>query len=405
MLHITNFWKDANNTHKDKQSQCCGCTACASICPVMAISMSYDKEGFLYPRLNEDLCLNCGRCLRVCPVYNECKDNNSYLQTYAGYSTDNEILSKSTSGGFATELSRLIISKGGLVFGVSYDENYVKARYSIAASIEDLLRFAGSKYIQAEKGPIFNEVKQNLLNGKLVLFTGLPCDIAALKLFLNKDYENLYTCELICMGVTSYKIAEDYKLWREKERNTSLVYLNARSKHNGWFVPHLEEHFSDGSKKYSTLFGTYYGRGFQIYNRSSCYECQYRGEVGLADFRIGDFWGIKKDDPYYNENGVSCIFVRTNKGMTLIKELGKVGFFLYQTDYLTATGNNMSSYTNKSLKYIKLKKRFLMEYQRKGLGSACWSTADLGFIIKYLLPLKYTKNLKHLYHLIIDKKK
>lgn len=405
MSHIINFWKDVNKTNLEQQVNCCGCSACENICPSSAISMCYDDEGFMYPLLKEEQCLDCGLCLRVCPVVNDCNEYQSYQQIYAGYSVDQQIISVSASGGFASELSRLIVQKGGVVFGVQNDDEYVKSRYSMAASLEDLSRFASSKYVQSEKGRIYTEVKQKLIEGKLVLFTGLPCDIAALKLFLRTEYDNLVTCELICMGVSSYKIAEDYKAWREKKKSARLVFVNARSKHCGWFVPHLEEHFSDGKKYYSTLYGTYYGHAMLTYNRPSCYECHYRGDVGVADFRIGDFWGVSKKDPFYNESGVSCIFVRTHKGRTLIKELGHSGFYLYEVEYNDAADNNMSFNVNKPSKYVELRHRFLLEYQRKGLVSACWNTANLGFLIKYLIPLKYAMQLKHLYHSIIDKQK
>ena len=366
--------------------------------------MEYDKEGFLYPRVDENSCLDCGLCLKVCPVHNECKYSEPYLDTYAGYSTDRELLKECASGGFATELSRLFIQKGGVVFGVRYDESYTRAVYSIATSEDELLRFASSKYIQAEKGDIFLRVRDVLKKGTLVLFVGLPCDISALKLFLKHDYENLYTCELVCMGVTSYRIAEEYKRFTENKNKSKLSFINARSKVNGWFVPHLEEHFINGKKQCRTLFGSFFGHAFLVYNRPSCYSCQYRGTTGVADFRIGDFWGVQKSDTFWNEDGVSCIFVRSQKGKLLLNELKERGFYLCQTDYSYATDNNMSSYKNKSETHRIIRTKFRNEFINNGFLVACWKTASLGFLIKSIIPSRYAILLKRLYHVVIDKK-
>ena len=382
---------------------CCGCGACENICPTKAISMKYDSEGFLYPELNENTCINCRACEKVCPLKCEVKSDD-YLKTYAGYSSDADVMAHCTSGGFATELSRLVLKKGGVVFGVKYASDFIKAEYSLVENEDELFSLMGSKYVQSEKGDVFKKVKETLSGGKTALFVGCPCDVSALKLFLKKDYENLITCELVCMGVTSYKIAEEFKEYTEKKNGAKLTYINARSKKNGWFVPHLEERFDNGKTKLTTLFGSYYGYGFQVYNRPSCFNCIYRDKSGVADFRVGDFWGIKETDEFWNPDGVSCIFARSEKALSLAGELEARGFKLFETDYKKATVNNMSSLHNKSERYVLLREKFAEIYKQEGLVKACKKTETVSVKIKRLLPKRMRALAKKLYHKLHDRK-
>lgn len=407
MAHIQNVWTTDVLTNKDYRKDCCGCSACEQICSKSAIKMRADKEMFLYPVVDEDKCIDCGLCIKACPIINECKSNAPYLKTYAGYSTDDSIMKHSTSGGFVTSLSHLVINKGGVVYGVTFNENLTHTQYSVAKSYEELQKLAGSKYVQVQKDDTFSRIKTDLINGTFVLFVGCPCDVSGLKRFLRKEYDNLLTCELVCMGVTSPKIAIDYKIWTEKTNKSKLVSMNMRSKEKGWFVPHLEEHFVNGKVKCETLFGTYIGYGFQVFNRPSCFFCQYRDTTGVGDIRVGDFWGIKQSDEFWNPNGVSGIYVRTPKGLTLIEELKHFEFRLFETDYILATRSNMSSFKNKPVKYRLLRDKFEHIYieQGKGLVSACRSTASISFWIKHYVPDYFHVALKSIFHLFYDHKR
>lgn len=369
--------------------------------------MRADKESFLYPIVEENKCVDCGFCTKVCPVINRCDSDSPYLKTFAGYSTDEQIMKYSTSGGFVTTLSHFVIEKRGVVFGVKFDDSFTHTQYTIAQTQEELWAFAGSKYIQVEKEGVYKQVKQQLSDGKFVLFVGCPCDVSALKRFLNKEYENLLTCELVCMGVTSPKVAIDYKAWTEKKNHSRLVSMNMRSKEKGWFVPHLEEHFENGKMKCSTLFGTYIGYGFQVFNRPSCFFCQYRDTTGFGDIRVGDFWGIKETDEFWNPNGVSGVFVRTKKGLEAVEQLKNYAFQLFETDYMLATRSNMSSYMNKPKKYQNLRDKFAEEYiaKERGLVAACRSVASISFWVKHYVPDSFHVIMKKLYHQIKDKKR
>lgn len=404
MSHIQNFWINKTESNKDVVANCCGCSACESKCPTNAITMNYDSEGFIYPKVDSRLCIECGACVKVCPVYNNKHTYAPYKVTYAGYSLDENILNNSTSGGFVTALSLKIIEQGGSVAGVRYDKDYIKSEYFLAKTKDDVLSLSGSKYVQSEKFEIYEQVETELKNGKLVLFVGCPCDVYALKRYLTKEYETFLSCELVCMGVSSYKIAEEYKKHVEKKHKSRLVRLNARSKRKGWFVPHLEEEYKDGKIICKTLFGTFLGYGMQVYNRPSCFECKFRGEKGIGDIRVGDFWGIKEKDPYWNPKGVSCIFVRTELGEKAIHFLDKSEFSLFETDYNVATRSNMSSYSNKSKKYVKLRKRFAKVLETKGLIAACLVTGTISFWTKYIVPDCFHDFIKKIYHVFKDKR-
>ena len=391
------------NTLPEKNS-CCGCSVCSNACPQNAITMKYDDEGFLYPNVLENKCIDCGLCAKICPNNHTSDLNNPFLKVYGGYSLDSAVMENCTSGGFVTELSKHVIRSGGVVAGVRYTSDYIKAEYDIATTPEELKAFMGSKYVQSEKNDIYIRVKAQLeASQKPVLFVGCPCDVYGLKRFLNKNYQNLVTCELVCMGVTSYKIAEDYKKYTQKKNGSELVYINARSKKKGWYVPHLEEVFENGKTKLSTLFGTIYGYGFQVYNRPSCFTCGYRGENGVGDFRVGDFWGIKPTDEFWNPKGVSCVFVRTKKGLEYAEELSKHNFAIFETTYDYATKNNMSSRINKSEKYLLRRKKFAEIYKSQGLIKACKKTEDFNFKIKKIMPNFMKVWAKKTYHYFKDK--
>lgn len=240
MAHIENFWSDRTTTDKTLRKTCCGCTACESICSRIAISMQADKEGFMYPVVNDDLCVDCGLCLKVCPVSNECEDKKPYVKSYGGYSTNERVINSCASGGIATALSIDTIRKGGVVFGVRFNDAYNASEYCVVRTEDELWELCSSKYIQPSKSGIHKIVKEELTKGIPVLFVGCPCDVAALHLFLRKDYDNLLTCELFCAGITSTKVLGAYRMFREKKMGARLVAFNVRNKEKGWFVQRIK---------------------------------------------------------------------------------------------------------------------------------------------------------------------
>lgn len=403
MLRIPNVWLTDRETDPDNRNKCCGCGVCANSCSKQAITMQYDNEGFLYPKVDTDKCAECGKCTKVCPILNN-PEACDYLHTYAGYSNESVIIDSCASGGICTAISQYVIEKGGVVFGVKYSDDFIKSEYAKAETAEALNDFKTSKYVQSTKDEIFKCVKNEAKKGRLVLFIGCPCDVSALKLFMKREFENLLTCELVCMGVTSYKVAEAYIKPRIKKWG-NLINLNSKSKKYGWFVPCLEETYSNGKKVTKPFFGTYYGYGFTKFQRPSCASCPYRGKIGQGDIRMGDFWGIKKSDSFWNTRGVSSVFVRTEKGNQLLIALKEENFSLYEVPYEKASiNNNMDLSKNYSQKQWKIRHEFADALFSKGLSSACRKTATWEFWIKHLTPPVFANALKHLRHSLTDKK-
>lgn len=404
MAHIENFWLDSNSTDKTTRKSCCGCTACESICGKKAISMNADKEGFMYPVINKKLCVDCGLCVKVCPVVNECDNKKPYIKSYGGYSTNERVINSCASGGVATALSISTIENGGVVFGVQFNKDYDAAEYVKIETLDGLWSLCSSKYVQPSKSGVYVQVKNELAAGRKVLFVGCPCDIAGLKRFLYKDFDNLLTCELFCAGITTNKLLADYRSMREKKVGSKLVAFNVRNKEKGWFVQHIKEEYADGTTYFKNHFGTYLGYGFLTFRRPSCYHCQYKQDITMCDIKVGDFWGIKDTDPYWNPKGVSVILAKTQKGVNELESLKE--FDLYEIDYTKATINN-HGFMSKPGEALEAKRevfeRVFIE-ETKGLEAACKATAPLSFWIKYYVPSSFHATMKKLFHAIIDKK-
>lgn len=404
MAHIENFWLDSNYTDKTARKSCCGCTACESICSKKAISMKADKEGFMYPVVNKELCVDCGLCVKVCPVINECDNKKPYIKSYGGYSTNERVINSCASGGIATALSISTIENGGVVFGVQFNKDYDAAEYVKIETLEGLWALCSSKYVQPSKSGVYVQVKNELATSRHVLFVGCPCDIAGLKRYLRKDFDNLLTCELFCAGITTNRLLADYRSMREKKVGSKLVAFNVRNKEKGWFVQHIKEEYADGTTYFKNHFGTYLGYGFLTFRRPSCYHCQYKQNTTMCDIKVGDFWGIKSTDPYWNPKGVSVILAKTQKGVNELETLKE--FNLYEIDHTKATINN-HGFMSKPGEVLEAKRevfeRIFIE-EGKGLKAACKATAPLSFWVKYYVPSSFHATMKKLFHAIIDKK-
>ena len=404
MAHIQNVWDNDSITNNQARQDCCGCSACEQVCGKAAITMREDQEGFLYPVVDEEKCVDCGLCTKVCPVTNKCESVEPYIKSFAGYSTNERIINACASGGVATALSLDTIRKGGVVFGVRFNEEYDQSEYCAVRTEEELWKLCSSKYVQPDKSGVFKQVKEKLQNGIRVLFVGCPCDVAALYRFLRKQYDNLLTCELFCAGVTSHRILVDYKALREKKIGSKLVALNVRNKEKGWFVQHIKEEYENGKFFYKNHFGTYLGYGFLTFRRPSCYHCQYKQDATYCDIKVGDFWGIKDSDPYWNPKGVSVILAKTDKGIAALEALSE--FNLYEINHTKATINNAGFMSSPSEALQERRRLFEEVYVKedKGLKNASKKTAPWSFWVKYYVPSSFHTQLKKLLHAVIDKK-
>ena len=308
---------------------CTGCMACYNVCPKSAISMCADKEGFLHPHIDESLCINCKLCINVCPVKNPVIKHNP-IQIYSGWSKNEDIRIASSSGGAFTEIALYILNHGGVVFGVILNEK-LEAIHSYIENGTDLEQMRGSKYVQSNINDSFKKAKIFLDQGRLVLFSGTPCQIAGLTNYLKKNYANLYTVDLICHGVPSPLIFEEYKQYIESKENILIGKIKFRDKKYSWIFFNMQiEGIDRVLKQKKEYIGTYfcdpYLRGFlrDYFIRPNCHHCVYTTVQRIGDFTIADWWKYKAKhrlDKGFEEKGVSLVFCNTNKAVDIFKHL------------------------------------------------------------------------------------
>lgn len=298
-------------------NKCSGCGACMQICPVSCISMLQDDEGFLYPFVDEERCIKCGKCNQVCPIDNCSQYNNvSYFKGYVAYAKDEAIRVRSASGGMFSVLAEKVLSEGGIVFGAAFDEKFQVHHIGITSKQEiDILR--RSKYVQSRTENTYKEVKAALEEGRIVLYTGTPCQITGLKAYLGNDYEKLYTVDLICFGVPSPALWERY-LEEQKEAYSvgadSIKNISFRSKAYGWGYA-MKIEFESGASYLNAQdrFKSLFISGVCL--RKSCYGCKYRTLDRSSDITLGDAWGIDRYLPDMNDGmGASDVLLHTRKG-------------------------------------------------------------------------------------------
>lgn len=298
-----------------KKELCSGCYACYNICPKNAIYMKEDPFGFKYPFIDKSKCINCGLCRKVCQSLNKL-EYNEVKECYAAYSKDEKIHSNSTSGGIATILSKEIIKKDGIVFGVTYDVKNKAFNHKRCTSFDDLKDIQGSKYVQSDMNNTYNLVREDLLNKRIVLFIGTPCQISGLKLFLAKEYDNLYLIDLVCHGVSSKKILDseigfkDYSKIRFRFNNKYQILAKSN---NRYYQADLK------NSPYLRFFLNSYSL------RESCTNCFYSKSDRVSDITIGDFWGLDKISDFGNDRnkGVSLVLINTQKGKNTFNEICK----------------------------------------------------------------------------------
>ena len=351
-----------------KKSECCGCEACANVCPKGIIKMEADAEGFLYPRItNETECINCNRCLHVCPIKHWNENASPFINYYAGSSINRSEVTSSASGGLATAISKQFVANGGVVYGVQYDENYMLIQFERADKIAEIDRFKTSKYAQAIKGNIYKQIKGDLSKGRPVLFIGLPCEVFAVKRYVG-DHNQLYTAELVCHGPTSQLVHKKYCRELEEKYKSNLVRFSTRHKLNGKWKPYyVYAAFANGKTFQVPFHQSEYGIAFRYLKRPSCNECPFKSPYLYSDVMLGDFHIAGPGNPVYDEHGVSVALVHTNKGEELLKSL--VGTFnLQRVDARSALVNEaINSPIRKKIARGGFSKRLV----HQGLGSAC----------------------------------
>ena len=345
-----NYLNDYTN-----KSQCCGCGACSAICPQIAITMKPDKLGFCFPVVNNEVCIHCGLCEKVCH-FSTHNSTSKPISSYVAISRDYDILMASSSGGVFTEIARKIIDDGGSVFGAALkrSDGVLSLEHESISSMDALCRITGSKYFQSSVSRAYVLIKKKLLSGEKVLFCGTPCQVDGLYGFLQKEYPNLYTLDLVCHGVPSPKLFNEYIQWLEKSYGASRVDLVFRDKKkNGWGHGAVANITKTSGKvvqkkipyKLSAFYATFMGS--QLI-RESCYTCKYSNEHRLGDITLGDYWGIHREHPDLLkshggiidvEKGVSCILINSDKGQLLF-DLCKESLITYSSTFEKISRNN-----------------------------------------------------------------
>lgn len=302
------------------KNNCCGCNACGDVCPKQAISFKTDTEGFWYPEVDMQKCIDCGLCEKVCPIINvnDLKKNDLPQSIcYAAEHKNLEVIFDSTSGGLFSALAEIMYRAKGFVGGAVFNDDFSVKHY-ISDNKDDLPKLRSSKYLQSNAEGFFVQVKDLLKAGENVLVCGTPCQMAALRRFLNKDYENLIIVDFICLGINSPKVWLKYIQSFEERYGSPVVYAKAKSKEYGWRNLTQKVILADGRHIYETKDQSNFTKGYlktHAYCRPSCYDCKFKGFPRIADITLADFWGIEQVDKSMEKDlGTSLVMVNSKKG-------------------------------------------------------------------------------------------
>lgn len=324
----------------NKKEDCCGCHACMNICPTHSIAMIADHEGFLYPQVDTTTCTGCGLCETVCPMTKPIPVGEP-PQTFAAYNMDEAIRSDSSSGGVFNALMRHAFHQDSVVFGAAFDESLNLCHQS-AENEYDGIKFRGSKYLQSQIGKSYRTVKDTLKQDRKVLFSGTPCQVAGLYGFLGGDHQLLLTCDLVCHGVPSPKVFTAYRAVLERRYAASTQRIAFRRKDCGWKRYSVSLSFDNDTEYLRVLTEDPYMYGFlsNTYLRPSCHACRFSRLPRVADISMGDFWGVDKHHPDWNDDkGLSLILVQTEKGQKAFEACSDE-LTIHQADLDTAIQSN-----------------------------------------------------------------
>ncbi|MGL5920706.1 MAG: Coenzyme F420 hydrogenase/dehydrogenase, beta subunit C-terminal domain [Bacteroidales bacterium] len=342
--------------HLIDKKDCVGCNACMQICPKSCIQMKEDFEGFLYPVVDMDLCIDCSLCEKVCPVIHQNPVPEEKPQCFAAKNKNEAVRIQSSSGGVFTLLAESIIEQGGIVFGARFDDSW-EVVHDYTETKDGLAAFRGSKYVQSRIEDNFLKVRNFLKADRKVLFSGTPCQVAGLKRFLRKEYENLVCVDFVCHGVPSPKVWKLYKneILDSVDKNSVLAAskpefedIQFRNKTTGWkkysFEVTIRKANLNTVQRSELSANNLFMRGFlrDLYLRPSCYDCPAKKHKSGADLTIADFWGIQNHYPDFDDDkGVSLIMTLTNKGKEVYSSIANEHNLL-KVDYFIALQGNPS---------------------------------------------------------------
>lgn len=337
-------------------ANCNGCGLCSVVCPKQCIEMKEKPDGFLYPHVNKKDCIGCGLCIKKCPEYGFIA-REKVKQVYAAKTRDRKLITESTSGGIFGELAKSILDTGGVVYGAAYVDVDV-VRHQRISNISELYKLNGSKYVQSEISSVYPMIKEDLLSSKNVLFSGTGCQIAAIRNYLPKDFNNLICVEVVCHGVPAPGLFKKYIKWLSQKGNAPVLKYQFRSKCERPTGEH-SKYYYETSKGFNSGYSyedPYYGSflcGSIL--RNSCYKCNFKGRLRSGDITIGDFWGIEKTNSKINtDSGISLVMINTEKGNRMFEPL-KNRLDLYKSSFEEAEKFNPSiSHSTASKKRISI---------------------------------------------------
>lgn len=374
---------------------CTGCFGCYNACQQSAIEMVLDEDGFIMPKILADKCTNCGLCQLNCPVIS--KDSLGQLASpavFGAWAKDDDVRCKSSSGGIFSVVANSILNERGVVIGASFNESFNKVEHVKIEKLEDLKKIRGSKYAQSQVNRSYQEAVDFAVEGRKVLFSGTPCQIASLNTFLSriKDQDildNVLTCEVVCHGVPSQSVFLGYINFLQKKLNSTIIKFNFRDKKSGWnnYNYSLNVSFVNSKKYLKSNKEDLFMRGYlkNIFLRPACSSCLFAKLPRGADITLGDFWGIgnlrvEEVKPQDLEKGVSLVILNTGKGMNFFKSLAEVEKFEVPLDVVKKNNPDVflhSDEVDKSKREI-----FYSLFNSKGFEKAMKKMTKKQFIIK-----------------------
>ena len=309
------------------KDDCCGCKSCGNVCPREAIRFLPDEYGFEYPFIDVEKCIECGKCIDVCD-FRKSSDSgvtmHKPLDGYAARHKEKSVYARSTSGGVFTALAQWVLDRDGAVFGCVFDDE-LRAVHIEALNDEKVALMRGSKYVQSDMGLIHQKVKCRLEEGRWVLFTGTPCQVAGLYSYLGKaDTQTLFTVDIVCHGVPSPLTFEKYISYLSDKSHQKVTGIEFRNKMHGWARPTVVVEYEDGSKKKRSHLRDLYYEAFNhsLLQRPACFKCKYATGNRVGDITIGDFWGWKKAGlKMSTQEGVNCCLLNTEKAKEVFPQL------------------------------------------------------------------------------------
>lgn len=380
-----------------QKDKCTGCYACYNICHKKAISFNEDDFGFIYPHVDKEKCIDCGLCKKICPQINDKLKMIQPNKVYAAYSNDNQIREKSTSGGLATIISKEILSQGGVVYGAANLFEKKEFEYIRIDDEKKLYTIQGSKYVHCYVKDAYINAKGDLLQRKKVLFIGTPCQIAGLKAFLMKEYDNLYTIDIICHGVPSQKLLfEDLKYNNIAKKNFDIVRFRNRMGYNLSIYKNKNDFENNNPTKsiYANL--DYFFKNFLRGNifRENCYSCKYANDNRISDITLGDFWGLNKDSKAYDDErlGISVVICNNIKGEILFSLIkNEITFDERTYDEAKKFNEQLKHPMKKSKQYYIFRENYL----KKGFLKTMKKMNLIKDYLKYNKLYLFIKNMKN----------